>query len=391
MAAAARFRIAVRRFGPFETAIAERWESFRRATGCDLELEAVPLDLPELHATLFDEGGLRRGRWDAAFIVTDWLAEAAARGDLLDLSSRIAAQPPEDYPGGWADSLLRHQRFGGAVYGLPVHDGPECLVYRTDLIAAPPRTWDEFRAAATRFSDPGAGRWGTVFAGFPDGHNTVYDFCLQIWSRGGELFDGAGRPQLATPAAEAALEFFRSFRRDPAVHPESPRLDSVQSGDVFARGEAALMVNWFGFAALAASGSGSRVRGRVGVAPVPAGPSGRPVSLNVYWVLGVGSGTARPDAAYAFLRHCVSAEGDRKLTLGGAIGCRRSTWTDPEVRRTLPFFAALEELHCGARELPRLAGWPRIAHVIDGLMVAAADSAQPVRALLDRAQARLSP
>jgi multiple sugar transport system substrate-binding protein len=160
----------------------------------------------------------------------------------------------------------------------------------------------------------------------------------------------------------------------------------VQSGLAFARGEVAMMVNWFGFAALGETLPESRVKGRVAVAPLPSAPGRASASLNVYWLLGIGAGSPHPDEAYGFLRHCASAEGDRLLTLGGGIGCRRSTWRDPEVLRVIPFYPALETLHAHARELPRLGRWSELAAVIDRLVTAAIDASEPTRALLDRAQ-----
>jgi multiple sugar transport system substrate-binding protein len=382
----AAFRIAIRKFAPFEAAIHERWASFRRESGCPLRLEAEALDLHELHDALFARDGLKRGDWDVGFVVTDWLAEAEGSGALADLAGKLQAHPPDDYPHGWTGSLLRHQRFGDAVLGLPYHDGPECLVYRKDLLAAagaqPPRTWEEFHALARRLTSPTEKRWGTVFAAYPDGHNTVYDFCLQLWTRGGELFGADGRMRLTTPAAEAALAFYRAILADAAaIHPDCRRLDSVQSGLAFARGEVAMMINWFGFAALGETLPESRIKGQVGVAPIPLG-----VSLNVYWLLGIGAGSPHAEVAYRFLRHCASAEGDRLLTLGGGIGCRRSTWNDPEVLRVIPFYPALETLHAHARELPRLGHWPQLAAVIDRLVTAAVDTAQPISILLAQAQ-----
>jgi multiple sugar transport system substrate-binding protein len=148
------------------------------------------------------------------------------------------------------------------------------------------------------------------------------------------------------------------------------------------------MVNWFGFAALGETQEGSAVRGKIGVAPVPAGPGGRSVSLNVYWLLGVGAGSAHPEEAYGFVRHCAGRHADRDLTLGGGIGCRRSTWADPRVRAAIPFFGALEELHAGARELPRLPRWPELAAIVDRLMTQAALTRRPAAELLAEAQAQ---
>ncbi|ATC63344.1 ABC transporter substrate-binding protein [Nibricoccus aquaticus] len=385
------FRIAVRKFGPFESAIEKQWASFCATTGCTLRLEAEPLDLHPLHDTLFARQGLKKGNWDAAFIVTDWIAEAHATHALLDLAPHIAAQPPADFPHGWTDSLLRYQRFDKAILGLPYHDGPECLIYRKDLFDAaglqPPRTWHEFHATARLLTKASANQWGTVFAAYPDGHNTVYDFCLQLWTRGGELFDTAGRLYLNTPAAEAALAFYREMLTDSsATHPKSRELDSVQSGFAFARGEVAMMVNWFGFAAMGETLADSAVKGRVAVAPLPAAPGSTSASLNVYWTLGIGSGSPHAKIAYDFLRHCASAENDKLLTLEGAIGCRKSTWHDADVNRVIPFYRELEKIHAHARELPRLAHWSELSAVIDRLVTSAVDTDESIPSLLARAQ-----
>lgn len=377
------FRIAVRAFPPFESAIRKQWESFESEARTGLALEAVALDLHPLHAGLF---GRSAGDWDAAFVVTDWIAEAAATNAVLDLAPYIARDAPEGYPDAWTPSLLRFQQVDGRVLGLPYHDGPECLIYRKDLFdeagLSPPRTWEEFHQIARQLARPAENRFGAVFAAFPDGHNTVYDFCLQLWSRGGELFDSAGQPQIDTQPARDALSFYRRILRDGlATHPHCPEFDSVKSGYAFARGEAAVMANWFGFAALCETWPESKVRGKVAVAGLPAG-----VSLNVYWTLAIPASCSRPDLAWRFLRHCASAEMDKLLTIEGGIGCRKSTWMDEDVNRVIPFYREMERLHAGARELPRMANWASIATVLDGLVLEAINGDRPEDNLLGEAQ-----
>ena len=380
------FRIAVRRFDAFERHIAVAWRKF----DSNLILEAVPFDFHPLHDTLFRDGGLADGSWDVALIGTDWIAEAPVTGCLADLTPYLALSPPEGWPHAWSDSLLRFQRINGRILGLPFHDGPECLVYRRDLFAAaglePPTTWTAFHHAARQLSDPHHSRWGTAFAAYPDGHNTVYDCCLQYWTRGLEPFTADGRLQLNQPGAAQALEWYRTMLRDAhASHPRCRELDSVGLGLAFARGELAMMVNWFGFAALAETGADSQVRGLVDIAPLPADPC--PASLNSYWLLGIGAGSPHRDTAWRFLRFCASAEQDRALTHAGAIGCRRSTWLDPEVNRQIPFYSRLEEFHAVARELPRLPDFARQSAIIDRLMTAVISEDTSVSDLLARAQA----
>ena len=122
------------------------------------------------------------------------------------------------------------------------------------------------------------------------------------------------------------------------------------------------------------------------IAPIP----GRSASLNVYLVLSIAAGSAHPEVAWRFLRHCASPQMDKLLTLEGAIGCRRSTWADPDVNRVVPFYHKLAALHDNAREMPRLAAWPQIAEVIDQAVLGAINTAAPNEELLRTAQARLA-
>jgi multiple sugar transport system substrate-binding protein len=395
-------RIAIRKFGPFEMAIQKQYADFQAATGCPLKLEFEALDLNPLYDSLFNQGGLKDGSFDIAFINTDWLAEGVNQAAFVNLSPLMRAEPIPDYPGGWPPALTRLQQFEEAVYGLPYHDGPECFIYRRDLFEDPaeqaafrarygydlgiPRTWSQFEDIAHFFTRPEQDLFGTVFAAFPDGHNTVYDFCIQLWSRGGDLLDKAGQPTLNTAQATAALDFYRKVIKDPGMTPPGlQEIDSVRSGELFASGRVAMMVNWFGFAAVGEL-PGSPVKGKVDVAPLPGSDQAGNAALNVYWVLAIGSGSPYVNEAYAFLRHLGRPEMDRLTTLEGGIGCRFSTWRDPEVNRAIPFYYRLAELHRSMRELPRSRYFPELAHIIDQAVQRALDSDLATPDILAEAQ-----
>ena len=399
------FRVAIRKFAPFAMAIAQQWDTFQQESGVDLVLEAVELDLHPLYATYFEQHGLKQGHWDIGFMVSDWFAAAHEQGAFLDIGPLLANNPPDDYPQGWTSSLLEMQRFGASNLGLPYHDGPECLIYRKDLFEnaqeqaayqarygqplRPPQSWEEFHQIARFFHRPDQGLYGTLFAAYPDGHNTVYDFCLQLWTRGGELFDAAGNLHLNTPQAIAALEFYRAMLNDEfAIHPKARDFDSVQSGLAFAAGEVAMMINWFGFAGMAETIATTKVKQCVDVTAIPHDAGAASASLNVYWILCIAAGSPHAEIAYRFLRHCASAQNDKLLTLEGGIGCRKSTWADADVNAALPFYHKMETLHRVARELPRLSHWEKIAAVIDELVLAAINTNQPVAELVQAAQAK---
>lgn len=394
-------RLALREYVDFENALAAQIGAFRVAHP-EIEIEAVPMDLRNLYAELFTRDGLRSGKWNLASLVTDWLPEAIAAGAIADLTPYMAAHPIPDWPEGWPASILQPLEFDGHYYCIPWHDGPECLIYRRDLFEspreraafraahgydlAPPKNWRQFEEIARFFTRPDRNLWGTVFACYPDGHNTLYDFALQVWSRGGELHDASGRPTLSTPQAVAALDFYRRMVRDSrACHPESMSMDSVRSGEAFLSGAIAMMVNWFGYATHC-DRIGAPLYGALGLSPIPAGDGCAPASLSVFWGMAMGSGSAHKQEAYEFLRFLTLPEMDLEVARNGAVGVRLSTWRDPEVWRMAPAYERLEEISRGARRLPRSPRLPDFAEIVNNIVQRALNSDASSASILEDAQ-----
>lgn len=393
-------RIAHRNYSDFERALEGEARLFEtRCPGIAVEL--IALGIHELYESALREGGLRNGQFDLALLVTDWLAEGVADGALKDLHEWQWNAPIPDWPEGWASSLVRPLVIDGKLSSLPWHDGPECLVYRKDLFddpglraehcerlgreLAPPTTWQEFEETARFLSDPQKGRYGTVFAAFPDGHNTLYDFALQVWSRGGELHD-RGRPRLNSAEAVRALEFYGRVVCDSFLcHPQSPQLDSTQSGDVFLAGEVAMMVNWFGFAARSER-EDSPLAGKVAIAPIPVEPGQKPVSLSVFWAMAMGSGSKQKELAWEFLRFIATPELDLARTKHGTVGVRLSTWRDTRLQARVPAYAKIEAISLGARQLPVGPQMAAFAHVIDSVVTRALATPDPTAIILEEAQ-----
>jgi multiple sugar transport system substrate-binding protein len=371
-----------------------------------LILDLVALDLHPLEEALFTSNGMRNGDWDVAFVATDWIASMHEQQCAVDLAPLLREQPPPDYPDGWTPSLLGLQRIGKSILGVPYHDGPECLIYRRDLFEdaatcvryrhqfnqplSPPTTWDEFHRIARFFHNPASQLYGTVFAAYPDGHNSVYDFLLQLWTRNGNLFDHTGQLRFDTPEATDALTFYRAMLSDKAaVHPDCLTLDSVAAGLAFAAGRVAMMINWFGFATMAHTSSESAVQGSVDVAPIPHHGSASTASLNVYWILSIASGSPHQHTAWQFLRHTQTPAMDKLTTTSGAIGCRKSTWHDLSINAAIPFYHRIEQLHACAREIPQRPDWPSIATIVDRLISDTVTTRKHIPDLLREANASL--
>ncbi len=399
-----RLRIAVREFSDFENALAEEIELYRQHHP-EVEFEAIPFDLHTLHGEMFEKDGLRSGTWDIGYISTDWLAEAVDTGAVEELTPYLQQEPVADWPEGWSQSIVEPLMFGGKLYTLPWHDGPECLIYRRDLFEnageqekfrnqygyelEPPKTWKQFSDVARFFTRPAENLYGTLFAAFPDGHNTLYDFALQLWSRGGEFEDKDGNAVLDTPEAIAALDFYRNTVRDTSMcYPGAETFDSTRSGDVVLSGAIAMMVNWFGFAARC-DRPGSPLRGKIAIAPIPADEGKPAASLSVFWTLGIGTGSRNKQAAYDFMHFLTQPEMDLGIVKHGTVGVRLSTWRNTEVQKEIQAYAKIEEISLGARRLPRSRSLPAFAEILNDVAMEALNTTEPSAEILARGQQRI--
>ena len=374
--------VLARPFEGFERALDRQIDSFTADRDVEIEREHRPL--PEIHEELIEEGGLADGEYDVFLCLSDWIPSVADRGLVVPLDDRLAESPPEDYPEGWAESMRTLMSYGDRTYGVPYHDGPELFHYREDLFESVeeqrrfreeygrplhvPRTWEEFLEVADFFTRPDEGLWGTVVAALPDGHNDVYDFLIQLWSRGGRVFDEEMTPVFDDEIGVEALRFYRDLIHEhEVVPPEAVEMESVEAGEFYAEGKAAMMWNWAGFGALAEQ-EDSPIFGRANYGLIPRGdtPRGEHTSLTVNYGLTVPAGSTEPDLSYEFVRHAASAEMDKVTTLAGGSGTRLSTWTDPEVVRDQSFYSMIHEINTGnVNTMPRIPEFTEFNEVLN--------------------------
>lgn len=398
-----KIRIAIRKFDPFESTLQKLWDLFCLKNNITMEAEMIPLELNDLYEETIAKNGLKNGNWDIAHLNTDWIFDAANEKAVLDLNPLIAENRPQDYPEGWHQSLLHLQQINGGTYGLPFHDGPECLIYRKDLFENPiekqnfkkrfgyelhpPKTWTEFTQIAEFFNRPAENLYGCVFANYPDGHNMVFIFCLLFWTRGGSLLNSRNQIDINRPEAVAALDYYRKISNNKnAVHPQSINFGSVEAGMAFSKGEVAMSINWFGFASMCEVIEESKVKGKVNIAELPHEEDHETASLNVYWLYTIGTGSKHQKLAYDFIRFATTPESDKLLTTEGGIGCRKSTWNDAEINETIPYYHQLQLLHETALTLPQTPIWPKVAELIDKMILKALKTDIPSEELISATQ-----
>lgn len=86
------------------------------------------------------------------------------------------------------------------------------------------------------------------------------------------------------------------------------------------------------------------------------------------------------------MRHAASPAMDRATTEAGACGVRRSTWSDPGLRKACPEHALFDEAYRHSRPLPRIPRLPALVGVLDELVDAVVWRGEPADPALAAAQ-----
>lgn len=135
------------------------------------------------------------------------VSQYAASGFLAPVDGALG--PSSDY---FANTLEAATR-DGKVYGVPQDVSTLALFYRKDMFAkagitAPPATWDELKADATKLT--GGGKYGIgLFGGWG-----AYEFYPWLWQAGGEvLTDDGKQPAFDSDAGVKALTLWADLQK----------------------------------------------------------------------------------------------------------------------------------------------------------------------------------
>ncbi|MFL6695762.1 MAG: ABC transporter substrate-binding protein, partial [Vitreoscilla sp.] len=274
-------------------ALGELKEEFEAATGATLKL--VQLEHQDLFPNFMSDLTSGGGKYDAAYAGAWWLGELVSGGYLLSYD-KYYGDPR--FPSWNVDEVLPGPRsllsYAGRKYMIANdHDG-QVMYYRRDLLESPahraafqarygyplgvPATWAQFRDVAEYFD--GKDLDGD---GVPDHGLTMH---MKVGAQGMFHFMSFSAPFVIGPdnpdlywfdprtmkpliespghvrALKALVELVRFGPRDML------NWDLGRSWDYFLAGHAALTFTWGDLGALAQD-EGSRVKGKVGSAPMP--------------------------------------------------------------------------------------------------------------------------
>ena len=293
--------------------------------------------------------------FDVMMLDVIWVPEFARAGWLLDLTPFLGPDPLEPY----FPAAVEPSRQDGGIWALPWFMNVGLLYYRKDLLArhglVPPASYAELVAQVKqiRAAEPGARLDGLLWQG-KQYEGMVVNVLEAMWANGTSLLGPAGEVFPDPERAAEALGFLRGLIADGVSPPWTTAADEELTRRAFQDGRAVFLRNW-PYAMDLFAQPDSRVRGNVGLAPLPRlaarGPIGAGSSGGAH--LGVHRGTRHPAEAAALVRFLTGREAERAMALGAALSPSwPALYEDPALVREHPDFPAILSLSMRARPRP---------------------------------------
>ena len=285
---------------------------------------------------------------DAAYIDAGTVADFASRGALVNLDdylSRSEVVKKEDF----VEAFNASTQYQGSQYGIPFDGESTGLFYRTDLfeqagIAGPPKTWEEFEAAAKKLTNKERKQYGYILFAT----EAAYYWYPWLWQAGGDVLTDDGKVAFTSPEARKAAEFYVGLRQ--YSPPDYLNSNSYDGRVAFATGKVAMYMagSWF---AGTLSGEYPKIKGKWATAPLPEGDEGCATTIAGDNLV-VFDGSTNKDAAWLWIEFLSKPEnmalwtfGDKDSTL---LPPRKSLLNSPELTKKKPILKGFAEaMKCG--------------------------------------------
>lgn len=254
-----------------------------------------------------------------------WTPEFAAAGWILPLD-RFRPHTSAFFP-----STISANRWGDSLYALPWFADVGMLYWRTDLMPAPPATFDDLVREARKVRPPGGPEYGLVWQGARY-EGLITTFVEYLGAYGGRILD-EGRVVVNSPQGLRALtEMLDQIYRHRVVPRAVLTWQEEQTRFAFQNGQAAFMRNWPYAVPLMQDSTQSRVAGKFSVAPMPAGPGGSHTAAVGGAQLAINRRTEHPEAAWALIDFLTQPEQMReRARVVGQFPTRTAVYDDPEL------------------------------------------------------------
>jgi multiple sugar transport system substrate-binding protein len=304
---------------------------------------------------------------DAAYLDAGTTADFASRGALVNLDNYVK-RTPEQKPDDYVPAFKGSAEFEGSLYALPMDGESTGLFYRTDMFEAagitePPKTWEEFEAAAQKLTDPANKKYG--FALFAS--ESAYYWYPWLWQAGGNLLsDDEKTVEFNSEQGKTAADFYVNLKN---YSPKDYLNSNSYDGRVaFANGSVGMYVAGAWLAGVL-SDEFPKIEGKWATAPLPEGEAGCKTTIagdNLVMF----SKSEKQDAAWIWLDFLTRPEGMKRWTVDDPASTimptRTSLLESPELAENKPVLEGfVDAMDCGVTSLINNPKWPRVEEMLN--------------------------
>jgi arabinogalactan oligomer/maltooligosaccharide transport system substrate-binding protein len=256
-----------------------------------------------------------------------WTPDFASQGYLADLTSAIG--DTSDY----LPTPLSSNQLDGKLYGIPqVTDAPALLYNKAYLDKAGvsvPTSWDELKTAAAKIKSANPGLTAALFL-----QSGGYFSLPFVYSEGGDLLNVNDKKIIInSPEAVKGLQDAVDLVGAGAAKADTTSDSYNNMMTAFKDGKVAMIINGPWSVADIKTGKAFSDPTNIGVAPTPAGSSGKsgsPVGGHNYVIY---SQSKVKDAAAEFIKYMDSPESQAFISKElGLLPTRTSSYTQPDVQ-----------------------------------------------------------
>ncbi len=256
----------------------------------------------------------------------------------------------------------------GQVAALPAYADAMFLYYRKDLLdkyhLQPPKTWDELTSESKTImaGEHNPALQGVSFQGKAI-EGAVCTFLVPYWSMSKSLQQD-GRFAYDQQAAAKALGMWVDLVKQGVAPKNVAEVATDDTRMTFQAGNAIFAVLWaYGWADF--QSGGSPVKGKVGVAVVPAMTGGQSVSCLGGWQWGVSAYSQHRDEAVKLIKFLSTPEISKLLAINESLlPVFPSVYQDPEVLKANPWFSQALPVVDSARARPVTPQYSEVSEII---------------------------
>jgi len=392
---------------------------FTAKTGIDVQLEQAPYDSVVQKLTL--DATTKQGGYDIVSLPYEFLGAFAEKGWISPIDDRLADTsafgpgfgPSAIIPALWTASSVWRDK----TYGMPSNSAVMMMFYRKDLFEnaaeqaafkakygydlAVPKTWKQYRDAAEFFTRKAGSQLAGAtlakdFAGVAmTGKRhvaTVLEWLDYGWTHGGGILDGQGNLVIDSPQSVQSLDYMAGL--GPFAQPGYTNATWDETTATLQQGNAALSITWGDTAGAMEAADQSAVVGKMGYASIPTLNEGDKAIAHLgSWTYLIPSGSTKQDAAWEFMQWALSGPVQTALAKGGGLPALTSSFEDPELVGSLPYWKQ-ELVSLGeSKSRPRIPEWGALSDIlqkeISNVISGQATSADALKQAADQLKAVL--